>query len=250
MQPSALLCDSVHGEPLEGHAYINTKYSFEGLLGVSPGDDFEIGGLRLCYQVPIWGDDLFDVLVSEQDFFRYHYPIRRVIYGISPFASRAAIDRLNEALGVVLPHARFSVVMDRNVGVHPWSFLRVDDNIGKPGIAFACLLTYYMLFRYLLERRASSLAVARLVGCRRWQLSVALTGESILNALVTFLLVMGVFSGYRLVFACTPPRTLLLFWLDALPILIGSVIISGALGALASRRCLRRPLTDVQRGMW
>lgn len=241
MQPSAYLCDSADGAPLDGYAYINSLHESAGYLSVSYGSTFTADGQPYLYQISIWGDDRFDMLVSNHDFFAHNRPIRRIVYGISPLASRSAVKRLNDRLGALLPDARFTVAMDKTLGVKGSAFLTKGGPLLP--LVVVCLLTYYLLFDYRLERRMRDLSVARLVGCRRGQLLLLLAGESARNALTALLAEMAVFSVYRLLFAGEAPRTMLLLWKDALPVIVGLPLFAALLGLLAGGRWLcRSPL--------
>lgn len=249
VQSSPYLCDSETGEPLDGCAYINAQYAFGGVLGIAAGDAFTVAGRDLVYTADIWGDDLFDVLVSNRDFAAWGRPVQRVIYGISPHASRGEVERLNERLGAQLPGAVFSVVMDKSQGVDVTGFLRQEGGYYLE-LSLVCLVTYYLLFRYLLDRRLRDLSVTRLVGASRGTLVGMLTGEGIFNALAAFLPEMALFSLYRLLFADEQLRLLLRIWQKSLWVLLGLVAVSALLCLLSAWRWVRRaPMTTEREAM-
>ena len=246
VQPDELLCDSENGEPLDGYVYVNARYPFEGIFTSSIGDRLSMGDLQLEYKIHIWGDDYFDMLVSNRDFAAYGRPIRRIVYGISPFASRNSVDELNLQLQEVLPRSRFQVTMDRSMQIDRWALFRGMGSYRIELVA-ACLIAYFLMFRYLLDRRLQDLTVARLVGCRRLQLVAALTFEAGISALTAYLLDMGIFTLYRMLFAKELPRIMLLLWIDSLPVLLVMTAFSCLLGLAAAWRWVNRTPVAMER---
>ncbi len=237
-----LLCDSEYGEPLPGCAYVNAKYALEGTLPLKRGDTFLADGRSFTYFVNIWGDDLFDILISEEDFAALEQSPSGLIYGISPFATRGAVERLNRALAEILPQARFSVTFDRSLGVSAVGGLYADPQFF--GVVCVALLAWFLLYRHWIDLRARQLAVTRLLGCRRRTLFWLLTGEAVFNTFLTFCITLG---GYALWWATVEnaPRNALLLCADALPLIGALLLVGAAIGAAAARRVTCRVLSDV-----
>ncbi|MBE6767326.1 MAG: FtsX-like permease family protein [Ruminococcaceae bacterium] len=240
-----LLCDSQYGEPLPGCAYINREHAFAGTLNLSDGDVFSADELSLTYVVGIWGDDLFDILINEKDFAALEQAPSSFIYGISPFATRSAVEQLNRELAKILPQARFSITFDRSLGVKVTGGLFYDPQF--IGVVCAALLAWFLLYRHWIDLRARQLAITRLLGCRRRTLFLTLTGEAMFNTLLTFAITL---SGYALWWAVVEktPRNALLLCGDALRLLGALLVVGAVIGAAAARRVTGRVLSDVGKG--
>lgn len=239
-------CDSRWGEPSVGHAYIDVDHFADGLLTLSPQETFTADTLTLTYTATLQGEDLFDVLISEEDFAALDRPITRLTYGISPFATKTAVVRLNQQLAALLPQARFDVSLKKDLDVGTRGGLFFDPIFF--GVTAAALLAWYLLYRHTVDQRSRQLAVTRLLGCRCRLLFSLLIGEAVWNTLLTFAAAMGSYSLYRALFWDKTPLIALLLWGDVLP-LCGILLLIGALfGAAAALRTVRCPLTSAGKG--
>ncbi len=243
-QYSDMLCQSRHGEPLDGYMYLNTKYTFQYMLPFVQNDEVQADSLTLRYQCGIWGDELFDMLISEGDFQKLDRPVSSLLYGISPTATMADVEALNERLAQLLPQKKIKckVTMDKSLGVssHAWWYYVRDIGVG--GVVFACIIIWALLFHYQLQLRGRDLTVARLVGCRRWQQFFMLVVEGLLNAVLTFVLTMGGYSLYRLLFVREAPRIIWQLWGDVWPVAAFITVVGAAVGVLVALTTLWRPL--------
>ena len=137
-----------------------------------------------------------------------------------------------------LPKARIQVTFqpDYGLNLHRIYQAQAADVPYILGLVLACVLSYFILFRYLLRLRAADLAIARLVGGKRWYLTLSLLWEMEFYAAAGYITAMGLYSLYKQLFWGIPARYMFYLFLDGLPVLWTMMSFHALLALAAARK--------------